>query len=84
MKEMKEAVKNMENHLAKIMLILNSMQDRILLFLITFIRWQKRQKNGKTVLSYMYTRKVVNKRWREREKLAYLMPVINHTVKFFK
>jgi len=36
----------------------------------------------KKVLSYLYTKKVTNKRWKATEALAHLMHVINYIVKF--
>jgi hypothetical protein len=37
---------------------------------------------GKTILSYLYTRKVKNRRWRTKEKLAYSIRVITYVVTF--
>jgi len=39
----------------------DSFNERLPVWLITFIRWEKCQKNGEKVLSYAYTRKVTNK-----------------------
>jgi len=60
-----------------------SFHEILLVVVIEFIRWEKYGKNGKTVLSYLYTKKVTNKRWKTTDELAYLrvLHVINYIVK---
>jgi hypothetical protein len=40
---------------------IDSFHEKLLFFLITLLRWEKSRKNGKTVLWYLYTRKVTKK-----------------------
>jgi hypothetical protein len=91
MEELKEALKiqEMENHLVKITqnselyrYAGHSFHETQLIFLITFIRWEKCQWNGKTVLSYLHNIMVTNKRLKTIEQLACLMHVVNHIVQF--
>jgi hypothetical protein len=37
---------------------------------------------GNKALSYLYIRKMINKRWQTTQELAYLMCVTNNMVKF--
>lgn len=45
---------------------------RVYCFSITFMRWEKCRKSGKTILSYLYKRKVTNKMWNTAEELTYI------------
>ena len=61
----------MENHWVKVtwILIYINMQESHFMgyycfFLIPFIWWVKHQENGRTVLPYLYTQKMVNKWWK--------------------
>jgi hypothetical protein len=58
-----------------------SFNERRLFFNNTYMMGEMPGECNK-VLSYLYTRKVTNKRWKTTEELAYLMHVTNHIVKF--